>query len=287
MKPSTRHVRYLAAASRAHLAISAPSPRRCPAARARIKSAENNYYPTGANIEFACELLPPAANSTDGARQRPDHAPLGGSSRPDQIYWYHNGNLLNYANTLDEPTRRDNLSIEWDRGAQLSRLKLSNIQTADSGNYTCKPPSAEPATVRLFVKSSYRAQQHHFQLRSTRFRLQHTASSAWTLTKQFNPSLEPLNRTTPGRQQGPLQRRQCVPSVEWARGATSAPAARRLCRGLVGAPEPKAALVPDVESHLGRPADSLLARSGATALGLEQLARCHCQCQGRARQATN
>lgn len=50
-----------------------------------------------------------------------------------------------------------NFSIEnFDNNSNLiSKFKLFNVQPSDAGNYTCKPTSAEPATIKLFVKSSY------------------------------------------------------------------------------------------------------------------------------------
>lgn len=75
-------------------------------------------------------------------------------SGKSQTYWYHNGNLVNYAKTSTELLLR-NLDIEWDPQTQTSRLKLTGISASDSGNYTCKPSSAEPATIRLHVKSLY------------------------------------------------------------------------------------------------------------------------------------
>ena len=156
--------------------------RSCAAARARIKTGENNYYPVGANIEFACEILAPS--SSQQHHQQQHHSArasaysssrrggaAGGLEAPfgeQQIYWYHNGNLINYAKTLADfggagHQARQNFTIEWDAASQLSRLRLANIQLADGGNYTCKPAAAEPATVRLFVKSLYRRPRacHH------------------------------------------------------------------------------------------------------------------------------
>lgn len=75
------------------------------------------------------------------------------TNQPPQTYWYHNGNLINYAKAHLSVDK--NFSIEWEPISQTSRFKLFNSLASDAGNYTCKPTSAEPATIRLHVKSLY------------------------------------------------------------------------------------------------------------------------------------
>lgn len=118
------------------------------AAKARIRQGEQYHASIGSNIEFVCEIgqkLAPLHSMS--AAQTP--APVG----VQQTYWYHNGNLLNYAQRTHAIDK--NFSIEWDASTQNSRFKLYNVQLNDAGNYTCKPTSAEPATIRLAVKSWY------------------------------------------------------------------------------------------------------------------------------------
>lgn len=113
------------------------------AAKARIKQGEQYYAPISSNIELTCEI-----------GFKPD-----GVSSPSslisvqQTYWYFNGNLLNYARAHAATDK--NFSIESDSFTQTSRFKLNNVQPSDAGNYTCKPTSAEPASIRLHVKSLY------------------------------------------------------------------------------------------------------------------------------------
>lgn len=116
------------------------------AAKAKIRQGEQYYAPIGTNIEFVCEVGQKVPLHSSGA-QAP--TPVG----VQQTYWYHNGNLLNYAQRTHAIDK--NFSIEWDPLTQNSRFKLFNVHLNDAGNYTCKPTSSEPATIRLTVKSWY------------------------------------------------------------------------------------------------------------------------------------
>lgn len=121
------------------------------------------YAHAGSNIELTCEISPIIQQTT---RITSSYSMITTTSTPStsaqQTYWYFNGNLLNYIKTMT-PTLAGqynnimdkNFSIEWDSFNQASRFKLFNVQTSDAGNYTCKPTSAEPSTIRLHVKSSY------------------------------------------------------------------------------------------------------------------------------------
>lgn len=118
------------------------------AAKAKIKQGEQLYAHLGSNIEFTCEI----------GHRAPAYSQMLVASPPNglqQTYWYYNGNLLNYARTTTTNPMEKNFSIDWDATTQTSRFKLFGIQTTDAGNYTCKPTSAEPATIRLHVKSRY------------------------------------------------------------------------------------------------------------------------------------
>lgn len=146
------------------------------AAKARIKQGEQFSCMVGASIEFTCDSIGFGNN-----KQQQINAIQNNNQ---QTYWYFNGNLLNYnahANQQQQQQDQDlllhhnqqqqqqqhssqsnlqhhqprNFTIERDFMSQTSRFKLFNVQTSDSGNYTCKPTSAEPATIRLTVKSLY------------------------------------------------------------------------------------------------------------------------------------
>lgn len=160
-----------------------------PAAKARIKQGEQYYASVGANIEFTCDSIGLGTNQATKQHQLQYQQMV--STQGQETYWYFNGNLLNYqapqstsvgvgvgagagagangsgssngnkfmmtqTNSMLIPR---NFSIERDNSYPLatssSRFKLSNVQLSDSGNYTCKPTSAEPATIRLNVKSLY------------------------------------------------------------------------------------------------------------------------------------
>lgn len=121
------------------------------AAKSRIKQGEQLFAHAGNNIEFSCETT--QLHNAKPILQLHRADPLDQSlAAHQQTYWYFNGNLLNYAKT--SPSDK-NFSIEWDSYSQARKFRLFNAQISDTGNYTCKPTSAEPSTIRLHVKSSY------------------------------------------------------------------------------------------------------------------------------------
>ena len=66
---------------------------------------------------------------------------------PDFVFWYHNERLLNF-----EPSRAD-VSILTDPHVTRthSQLKIANAIETDSGNYTCKASTGQPASIYVQV----------------------------------------------------------------------------------------------------------------------------------------
>lgn len=57
---------------------------------------------------------------------------LQATAPPLFIYWYKNGNIINYA-------QRGGINIITERQSKTSKLIIDRATTKDSGNYTCSP----------------------------------------------------------------------------------------------------------------------------------------------------
>lgn len=65
---------------------------------------------------------------------------------PQYIYWYREGSLINYSS-------RGGISVVTDKLSRTSRLVVTRATPADSGNYTCAPANADPASVSVYIIS--------------------------------------------------------------------------------------------------------------------------------------
>ncbi|XP_037083073.1 zwei Ig domain protein zig-8-like [Pollicipes pollicipes] len=74
------------------------------------------------------------------------------------IYWYHNGRVINYQG-------QDRIRLETH--PSLSRLHITRMTPSDTGNYTCGPANAEPASVTVHVINGEHpaAMQHNAGIR--------------------------------------------------------------------------------------------------------------------------
>jgi len=64
---------------------------------------------------------------------------------PEYVFWYQNDRMINY------DTARGVTVTTMQGKKTSSRLNIQNAQPHHTGNYTCKPSSATPATIQLFV----------------------------------------------------------------------------------------------------------------------------------------
>ena len=64
------------------------------------------------------------------------------------IFWYHDMNVIDDSNL--RPVRID-LLFESATSTLTSRLRINNLQPAHSGNYTCLPTAADPASAIVHV----------------------------------------------------------------------------------------------------------------------------------------
>lgn len=66
----------------------------------------------------------------------------GATERPQFIFWYHNGSMINYS-----PPR----PLEVVRRHYTSDLYISDVRWEDAGAYSCEPEKAHPANLTLHV----------------------------------------------------------------------------------------------------------------------------------------
>ena len=81
------------------------------------------------------------------------------SQAPQFIFWYHNERMINYDSddkarvqvltetTLAASDAADAVGVDQ----VLSLLTIRNVTDADSGNYSCVPSNAEPASTLVYV----------------------------------------------------------------------------------------------------------------------------------------
>lgn len=94
-------------------------------AAAHLAGPKEIHMVSGSNINLTCHVR--------------------GSPEPTQhILWYRGATLVNYSS-------RGGISVVTDKLTGTSRLVLTRTTPADSGNYTCAPANAEPASVSVYI----------------------------------------------------------------------------------------------------------------------------------------
>ncbi|XP_063218513.1 transmembrane and immunoglobulin domain-containing protein 1-like [Bacillus rossius redtenbacheri] len=69
------------------------------------------------------------------------------SSPPSSVLWYHGGGVLDF----DSPRGGISLETEKTEAGTTSKLLVTKAALGDSGNYTCVPSNANPASVWVHV----------------------------------------------------------------------------------------------------------------------------------------
>ncbi|UYV75686.1 hypothetical protein LAZ67_13001000 [Cordylochernes scorpioides] len=96
-------------------------------AQAAIEGLPDLYVKTGSAINLTCVIT-----------QCPEP--------PRFVFWYHDDRMINY------DTQRGIISVHKGVGdTAYSRLYIADVQPSDSGNYTCCPSNAEPASITVHV----------------------------------------------------------------------------------------------------------------------------------------
>ncbi|XP_047501988.1 hemicentin-1-like [Penaeus chinensis] len=92
---------------------------------AHIAGPRELHMVSGSNINLTCSVT-------------------GSPEPPQYIYWYQGTKLINYSS-------RGGISVVTDKHSRTSKLVVTRATTADSGNYTCAPANAEPASISVYI----------------------------------------------------------------------------------------------------------------------------------------
>lgn len=97
-------------------------------AQARIWGAEDVYVKKGSTISLTCSVN---VHSTP----------------PSSVLWYHG------VSVVDFDSQRGGISLETEKteSGTTSKLLITKAALTDSGNYTCVPSNAKPASVSVHV----------------------------------------------------------------------------------------------------------------------------------------
>ncbi|XP_054009517.1 zwei Ig domain protein zig-8-like isoform X1 [Hylaeus anthracinus] len=98
------------------------------AAQARILGPEDVYVKKGSTISLTCTVNV----------QRPP---------PSSVSWHHGGAVVDF----DSPRGGVSLETEKTENGTTSKLLVTQARLTDSGNYTCIPSNANPASVTVHV----------------------------------------------------------------------------------------------------------------------------------------
>jgi len=107
--------------------------------RAYLHGSRDLHVQTGSKLTLSC-----AVKSSSGY--------------PDYVYWYRNEDVLNYL-----PHVKIEDAKSPDEQPLVSKLSVENVQRSHTGNYTCAPSNARPASVMVHVvddESGPAAMQH-------------------------------------------------------------------------------------------------------------------------------
>lgn len=94
-------------------------------AKAEISGPSEKYLKPGSGLKLQCSVI----QSTE---------------LPLYVFWYHNNRMVNY-----DVDRGINVTTELT--TKTSTLTITNADTRHSGNYSCVPSSAQPASTYVHI----------------------------------------------------------------------------------------------------------------------------------------
>ncbi|KAK0180398.1 hypothetical protein PV327_006042 [Microctonus hyperodae] len=98
------------------------------AAQAKILGPEDVYVKKGSTISLTC---------TVNVQSTP----------PSSVTWHHGSSIVDF----DSPRGGVSLETEKTESGTTSKLLVTQARSSDSGNYTCIPSNANPASVMVHV----------------------------------------------------------------------------------------------------------------------------------------
>ena len=98
-----------------------------PDSRAYLHASRDLHVQTGSQLTLSCAVK-------------------RSSGDPDYVYWYRNEDVLNYS-----PHVKIEDAASPEEQPLVSKLLVENVQKSHSGNYTCAPSNAWPASVLVHV----------------------------------------------------------------------------------------------------------------------------------------
>ncbi|KDR21278.1 IgLON family member 5, partial [Zootermopsis nevadensis] len=94
-------------------------------ARAEISGPAEKYLKLGSTLSLQCTLV----SSTEP---------------PVYVFWYHNNRMINYDGDRG-------VNVTTDRPAKTSTLLINSASPEHSGNYSCVPSNAQPASTYVHI----------------------------------------------------------------------------------------------------------------------------------------
>ncbi|XP_056643114.1 zwei Ig domain protein zig-8-like [Diorhabda carinulata] len=94
-------------------------------AKGEIQGPSEKYLKPGSGLRLQCAVL----QSTEA---------------PSYIFWYHNNRMINY--DVDR-----GINVTTDLTEKISVLTITNAATRHSGNYSCVPSNAQPASTYVHI----------------------------------------------------------------------------------------------------------------------------------------
>ncbi|KAF5305383.1 hypothetical protein FQA39_LY09212 [Lamprigera yunnana] len=94
-------------------------------ARAEISGPSEKYLKPGSGLRLQCRVI----QSTEP---------------PLYVFWYHNNRMINY--DMDQ-----GINVTTELPVKISTLTISNAATRHSGNYSCVPSNAQPASAYVHI----------------------------------------------------------------------------------------------------------------------------------------